>query len=109
MVDDEQWRSLVDTEPIEGAIKMTKQTSLTPNEHKVLRALLTNDYGDGGDGPTYAWAINHAREPSGITGKSLSGVVASLSKKGLVRCEEWYDEGVVQITEAGIALATLNQ
>lgn len=79
--------------------------AVTNNEYKVLRSLLTNDFGDRGDGPTYAWAINDSDEPSGITGKSLSGVVASLSKKGLVKCEQWGDDGTVQITEAGITLA----
>lgn len=77
-------------------------TNATDNERKVLRSLLTNDYGNG---PTYAWVINHSSEPSGVEGKALSGVVASLSKKGFVRCEGTGEDATVGLTAEGLLIA----
>jgi hypothetical protein len=75
--------------------------NLTENEHAVLKALYNNAYGEKGDG-VWAWAVNDSHEPSGITGKSLSGVVGSLCKKGLYRSEEYdKNEWVLYTTELG--------
>ena len=62
-------------------------TDLTTNEYKVLRAIAFNDFGDGPGTDIWADCINESRYPSGIEGKALSGVVASLAKKGFIRCE----------------------
>lgn len=68
-------------------------TEITRNEHKVLRAILTNDFQAGG---TWANCINDASEPSGIEGKALAGVVSSLAKKGLLICGGRGSDATVQ-------------
>ena len=84
--------------------------NVTLNEYKVLRSILTNEYNanngrDNGSAEgteTYSDSINDSREPSGITGRALGGVVSSLDKKGLVVADGWggRDAGV-RLTEAG--------
>ena len=86
---------------------------ITRNENKVLRAIASNCFNDCNyDMPdtyeragssVWSWLINDAGEPSGIEGKALSGVVASLNKKGLAvsqRGENAKDD-TVYMTEAG--------
>jgi hypothetical protein len=58
--------------------------TLTANETAVLKSLAFNNYGDGGS-DVWSWAINDSSEPSGIEGKALSGVVASICKKGIYK------------------------
>ena len=84
---------------------MTNPTAtITDSERKVLRSLMTNHYGDSS---TWADCINESDEPSGIEGKALSGVVASLSKKGLVACRSGCGESdTVDILPAGIQAAS---
>ena len=74
---------------------------LTTNEVRVLRALRTNFYGDEGEYATWANCVNDANEPSGLTGKTLSGVIASLSKKGLVDCEGAGRDATICLTDEG--------
>ena len=67
---------------------------ITTNEAAVLRSIATNYYNslNGGAPSNYAeannpvWSelINDASIPSGITGKSLSGVCGSLAQKGFI-------------------------
>ena len=74
---------------------------LTENETKVMKALANNHYGDNGDG-VWSWAVNDSQTPSGITGTSLSGVVGSLCKKGLIRSEEYErNEWVIWMNDSG--------
>lgn len=63
-------------------------TQLTPNEKAVLIALVYNHYSTSDDenGMTWANCINDSDKPSGIKGKTLSGVVSSLAKKGWLSC-----------------------
>ena len=82
---------------------------LTTNEIAVMRSLANNHYGDQGDG-VWAWAINDSQTPSGITGKSLSGVVGSLCKKGLIASEEYEkNEDVIWMKDAGRTYITENK
>ena len=74
---------------------------LTVNEMKVLKSLAYNDYGEGH--ATWSWAVNESKHPSGIKGKALSGVVASLVKKGLLKAEGEGEDSSISTTEAGIA------
>lgn len=76
-------------------------SNLTPNEVAVLKSLANNTYGYGGDG-VWSFAINDSDTPSGLTGKVLSGTVASLCKKGLIRSEEYEkNEDVIWMNESG--------
>tara|TARA_R110002020_G_scaffold130222_2_gene291399 strand:- start:248 stop:562 length:315 start_codon:yes stop_codon:yes gene_type:complete len=87
---------------------------LTESETKVLIALATNHYGGLDDhDPTWSaccvgWrdSINDSSFPSGIEGKALSGVVGSLSKKGLLT-SEWYENDLYSLwlTKEGVAAA----
>lgn len=79
--------------------------NVTDSEYKVLRALRTNHYGDAGETETWTSCINDADEPSGITGKSLSGVIASLNKKGLVKSYEDGRDSTVCLTNEGRKIA----
>jgi hypothetical protein len=76
---------------------------LTPRETKVLKAMAFNHYGEGTC--TWSWAMNESRAPSGIKGKELSGVIASLAKKGLLSVEkgETKKDDAIYTTEAGKA------
>lgn len=58
--------------------------TLTENEFAVLQSLAFNHYGDGGS-DVWSWAVNHSEKPSGLKGKSLSGVVSSICAKGLYK------------------------
>ena len=75
----------------------------TTLENKVLLAIGFNDYGDGPGTEIWADCINDSRRPSGIEGKALSGVVASLKKKGLVHCYGDGRDAGIRMTETGIA------
>jgi len=74
---------------------------LTANEKAVLKAMAFNHYGEGSN--TWSWAINESRAPSGLKGKALSGVVASLVKKGLFSVSGEGKESAIYTTEAGFA------
>ena len=58
--------------------------TLTESEFAVLQSLAFNYYGDGGS-DVWSFAVNDSDKPSGLTGKILSGVVASICKKGLYK------------------------
>lgn len=61
--------------------------TLTENEFAVLQSLAFNNYGDWGS-DVWSWAVNDSQKPSGLTGKTLSGVVSSLCTKGLYRTND---------------------
>jgi DNA-binding MarR family transcriptional regulator len=83
--------------------------TITSNELKVLRALYTNNFTDG-DPMGEAWAdcINDAKEASGIEGKTLSGVCANLSAKGLTQSGGKGRDRWIRLTPAGLAAAQAN-
>jgi len=75
--------------------------TLTENEKAVMKSLANNHYGTDGDG-VWSWAVNDSDTPSGITGPSLSGVIGSLCKKGLIRSEEYEkNEDVIWMNDSG--------
>ena len=80
-------------------------TNVTDKEFKVLRALYTNDFGDAPTDERWTDCINDAEEPSGITGKELSGVVASLAKKKLVNCYWSKFDATIALTPLGVEAA----
>jgi hypothetical protein len=75
--------------------------NLTVNEVAVLKSLANNCYGDNGDG-VWSWAVNDSMTPSDLQGKTLSGVIGSLCKKGLIRSEEYEkNEDVIWMNQLG--------
>ena len=77
---------------------------ITPNELEVLLSIINNDYQtfDKSDralikSPTWTFVC----EDSGIKGKSLSGVISSLTQKGLVGSTLDGEDSTIWITEAG--------
>jgi hypothetical protein len=79
---------------------MTK--TITANETAVLLSIAHNYFGDGPGTEIWADCINDSSKPSGIEGKALSGVVASLAKKGLIVCSGNSRDAGIRITESGI-------
>ena len=82
--------------------------NVTPKEMAVLMAIRFNDFGNGDnlDG-SEVWAdcINDSRFPSGVEGKSLSSIIASLNKKGLVVSNGHKGrDACVSLTEAAAAV-----
>ena len=71
--------------------------ALTSSEYKVLRAIAFNEFGDGPGTDIWADCINGSKYPSGIEGKALSGVVASLAKKGFIRSEGTGRDATIRI------------
>lgn len=88
---------------------------VTENEHRVLRALLTNTFGEmnGGisDDPErhtdakWSDCINDADEPSGLTGRDLGAVCASLKRKALIGSSGKGRDGTIWLTLEGAKLA----
>ena len=92
---------------------------LTEKEIYIIEAIISNEmcgnnyhlpsqdasYEDAYEGDCWADMIpnNGARHGERVTGKAISGVVASLSKKGYVKCEkgERASDDVVGVTKAG--------
>ena len=80
---------------------------ITPNEAAVLRAIATNcfnvlNYGaptcyEEANQEIWTDLINDAEYPSGITGKTLSGVCGSLAKKGLIQSFTGFEAGEATI------------
>jgi len=76
---------------------------LTKNEQSVMLAIADNFFQNGDTSYRSAvWSdsINDSHSPSAITGKALSGVVSSLSKKGLLGT----NDEIVWLTEQGAKL-----
>jgi DNA-binding MarR family transcriptional regulator len=87
--------------------------NLTENELAVVKALAFNNYSigycDDLEGATWSEFINDSAAPSGIEGRSLSGVVSSLCQKGLIASSEYdRNEWTISWTEAGRAFVRQN-
>lgn len=81
---------------------------LTPNEFKVLAAIDASEYGDTLGSAVWTFTI---QDHCDLTPRSIPGVVASLSKKGLVRIAGTGREAEIGMSEQGQAvyLATLQR
>lgn len=85
--------------------------NITPNEHAVLRSLLTNYYtSENGAIPdsydacsmmVWTHSIADANEPYRGLPRSLPGIVSSLVKKGLVKSEGGGKDDCTWLTETG--------
>lgn len=85
---------------------MTATTKLTKNEQAVLRACYASEYASGQSNPSpWSWSVT---EHSGLSKRSVAGVVASLVKKNIVTS---YGEGTkdddnyISVTDAGFKIA----
>lgn len=79
--------------------------NITTNELAVLNALSNNHFGDG-EPCVWIWSncINQSSKPSGLEGKSLSGVVSSLCSKGLAEVDgNTGRDACIRLTPAGVA------
>jgi hypothetical protein len=77
--------------------------TITELERKVILGIMASEYCDGDPmSEIWSWSI---RAP-GIAKKSLSGIVSSLSKKGLVICRsgEIHSEDTIAITQEAFDL-----
>ena len=81
--------------------------NLTLNEQAVIKSIALNDYQNGD--PSYrsaVWANCLDSSPVKIpSGRALSAIVASLSKKGIVGTADDGDDAIVWLTEMGAKLA----
>lgn len=80
--------------------------NITVKEWQVLQAIYHNNYHDSGGPDTPIWSdcINDSARPSGIEGKALGGIVASLHRKGLVLIGGYVrDEQTIALTVEGQA------
>lgn len=83
---------------------------LTENEKKVLKSIYYNFFGNSPGDWVWSDCINESKFPSGLHGKTLSGVVASLAKKNLVYCDGRGRDACVMINPNGInAIREINK
>lgn len=81
-------------------------TNITKNEAIILHSIATSEFAPGNGARPTSYAETGAVWSNcldGVPRTSIPGVVASLSKKGLVTCEGAGSEAVVAMTEAGFA------
>lgn len=88
-------------------------TNFTANEMAVLQALAFNNFSvgmcDDFQGATWSDCINDSEKPSGIQGRSLSGVVSSLCQKGYITSAEYdTNEWTISWTDMGREFARAN-
>lgn len=73
---------------------------MTELERDVLEAITKSDYYTQPGSSVWSWSIvDHCRL---ATKKNIKGVVSSLSKKGLVKCQGAGEDSEVQITTKGL-------
>jgi hypothetical protein len=96
-------------------MRQAEEMNITDLERLVLNSIALNDFRTDRDdlaAPIWADCIDNSPIAECPTGRSLSGVVSSLVKKGLVGHERSYDPGrlsntddsTVWLTAAGIEL-----
>lgn len=78
--------------------KMTNEINLTDLEKEVLTGINNSDYGDQLGDPIWSYSIDFA------SSKILSGVVSSLTKKGLVSSQDEGKDSTVWLTDLGIEI-----
>lgn len=83
---------------------MTKAINLTENETKVLISVYNCHYGDNGD-LIWAWAHNDSGKPHGLPKATVSGVIGSLVKKGLMHSSEAGRDSTIGLTDEGQKIA----
>jgi hypothetical protein len=88
---------------------MTDNPATTENELRVLNAIRYNYFNSAAEPVGHeVWSlqIEDSNRPSGLSGRTLSGVCASLARKGLVKTGGSGREQTIALTQAGYA-ATL--
>lgn len=76
----------------------------TELENKVLVSMLHNHYGDEGSA-VWAWAHNDSTKPHGLPKATVSGVISSLCKKGLMWSNEDGRDSTIGLTDEGRKIA----
>lgn len=79
---------------------------LTKFELAVLTAIDNSEYGEYLLDEIWSFSVTQNMPEDGPKGRSISGVVSSLSKKGLVHCGGTWgqDMATIGMTEAGVKL-----
>ena len=80
-------------------------TNLTDNERAVLLAICASNYNDAETVVDHmVWTFSVTDElPAELAGKTYSGIVSSLNKKGLALSEDYETPNdVISITQAGL-------
>jgi hypothetical protein len=88
---------------LEAMVGKKQPATITENERKVLQAIIASEYNDD-KGDQEIWTFTIAYHCT-LAKRSIPGVVASLSKKGLVVCAAGAKkiEDTVRITDEGFA------
>lgn len=81
-------------------------TNLTASEIEVLEAINNSDYGSELGDPIWSWDI--ADNCPNLVGKQISGVVSSLSQKGLVGSCKDGNDSTTWLTPEGIEVCKQN-
>lgn len=81
---------------------MTTNIILTELETKLVGNMVTNNYGDIPDHNIWSWAWDEGVHGAFCTKAQISGVIASLVKKGLIRSEGEGDDANIWFTEEGV-------
>jgi hypothetical protein len=93
--------NLVGSEATDAKEDATMTTTITTKEQAVLVSIATDEYRDAGLDQS-VWSRN-LNVPSGMTRKSMGGVMASLAEKGLVSLGGTGREATVRLLPLGIA------
>lgn len=78
--------------------------NVTENEKLVLVSVLNCHYGEEGD-CIWAWAHNDSRKPHNLPKTTVSGVIGSLCKKGLMTSDDQGRDSTCGLTPEGQAIA----
>lgn len=78
---------------------MNTSIELTQLEREVLEGINNSEYGNDLGDAIWSWSIKCASAGS----KTISGVVSSLSKKGLTVSQGSGNDQTVQLTDLGVA------
>jgi hypothetical protein len=84
--------------------KESNTMSLTGNEKKMLDNIARNDFNGNPDEPVWSNCLDDGPHGEFVPRSSFGGIVSSLRKKGLVECDNgWQDsEGTVCLTAKGV-------
>ena len=77
---------------------------LTDLETKMLQNIITNDFGEEPYHVIWANCWDCGKNGRFVDGKVASGIISSLSKKGLVLCQGDGEDATIELTKLGQTL-----